>query len=778
MKVCHTIISIDKESGGTSTYLQLLANELVSNIDIDIVTNRSKNPLLFDKNVNIHFVENYDLFNKIYVNKIKRKLLIKDFDIFHGNGLWQYPVHRMAQFARKRNIPYILSPHGMLEPWALNSHRLKKQIGLFLFQFKDLEKATCLHATSFMEAENIRKLGFKNPIAIIPNGIDLTEFKLPGLKEANESRTLLFLSRIHPKKGIEILIEAWSLIDTSIRKSWQVKIAGNGEPQYLASLKKLIEDKGLENEILIIGAKFGKEKLSTYQQADLFVLPTYSENFGIVIAEALACGVPVITTKGTPWEELLTYNAGWWINIGVGSLVNTLNIALNLTSDELKSMGLNGHRLVEENYSIVSVSKKMLELYEYILNDTSLPAFIDINSTHDKSNQDTKVVPNSNYEGISIQHVISSIDLHSGGPSRSVTELCSELINCGIRSNITSIASDYPLIPEELIDNIHLISNNRLQLVRLKNQLNNLINQKKISLIHCHGIWQITPHIAARLARKTNLPYIISPRGMLEPWALNEGKWKKKLGLRLYQNDDLANAVCIHATSQMEARNIRNLGFKNPIAVIPNGIDMSKFPLSEQKKQKLHTLLFLSRIHPKKGIEILIEAWSNLDKNTRQNWQIKIAGNGEKGYIADLQNLISEKGLDNDIHIIGPRYRNAKILEYQQADLFVLPTYSENFGIVVAEAMACGVPVITTKGTPWEELNTQKAGWCIEIGLAPLTETLSKALLLSDNERILIGLNGRKLVEENYSIESISKKMIQLYKWVLFRGEKPEFIIL
>lgn len=186
--------------------------------------------------------------------------------------------------------------------------------------------------------------------------------------------------------------------------------------------------------------------------------------------------------------------------------------------------------------------------------------------------------------------------------------------------------------------------------------------------------------------------------------------------------------------------------------------------------------MFLSRIHPKKGIEMLIEAWLRLDPRIKTGWQIEIAGNGDPIYIETLQRTIDEKGLRKEIQIIGPQFGEDKLATYQCADLFVLPTYSENFGIVVAEALACGIPVITTKGTPWEALNTRNAGWWIDIGAEPLVKALKQAMKLSEQELQQMGQNGRKLVEENYSIESVASKMVRLYDWILKGGEKPEFV--
>jgi len=373
MKILHTISSIDKNSGGTSTYLQILSNELVKNISLGIATISTNNPLLMDKKTNL-FQANPSFLG--YSKELKTYLTQINTDILHGNGMWQYPVHAMAKSARIRQIPYILSPHGMLEPWALNAGKWKKKLAMVLFQRKDLKNAVCIHATARMEAENIRKLGFKNPIAVIPNGIQLNEFPINNKKLRQNKKTILFLSRIHQKKGIELLIEAWQKTETTLRQNWKIEIAGNGKEGYIESLQKLIDEKGLTQEISIIGAQFGEAKLATYYRSDLFVLPTYSENFGIVVAEALACGVPVITTKGTPWEELNTCNAGWWIEIGVEPLTKALNQAMQLSDEERQFMGQNGRKLVEGNYSIEAVATKMVRLYQWILMEGEKPEFV------------------------------------------------------------------------------------------------------------------------------------------------------------------------------------------------------------------------------------------------------------------------------------------------------------------------------------------------------------------------------------------------------------------
>jgi glycosyltransferase involved in cell wall biosynthesis len=380
MKVLHNISGLNIYSGGPSLSVYLLVKELrAKGIDAEILSFGTKD--LNDKMIStddfIKTIEPPGSLKLGYSNSFARFLKMNtDYDIYHGHGLWQMPVHQMSSVARQINKPYIISPRGMLEPWSLEQSKLKKKLALWFYQYKDIASANCIHATSKMEAENITKLSFNNPIAVIPNGINLSEYPMSKEKIQNSKKTILFLSRIHPKKGIELLIDAWAKTEKQIRKDWVIKIAGNGESFYINELNLLIKRMNLENEIEIIGAKFGEDKINTYQQADLFVLPTYSENFGIVVAEALACGVPVITTKGAPWEELNTNNAGWWIDIGVEPLAKALTEAMQLSDNERKQMGINGRKLVEENYSIESVAQKMIQLYEWILYKQEKPKFI------------------------------------------------------------------------------------------------------------------------------------------------------------------------------------------------------------------------------------------------------------------------------------------------------------------------------------------------------------------------------------------------------------------
>jgi glycosyltransferase involved in cell wall biosynthesis len=180
-------------------------------------------------------------------------------------------------------------------------------------------------------------------------------------KENN--RVFLFLSRIHPKKGIELLLEA---IKKTSKENFSVIIAGTGDEKYIKSLISLTKNYKIENRVSFVGAVYGKEKWQLYKQVDCFILPTHSENFGIVIAEALATGVPVITTTGTPWSELNEFDCGWWIDLSVDTIKDTIEKALSLSANELSIMGSNGRNFIKEKYEIKSVTQNMYEFYKKI----------------------------------------------------------------------------------------------------------------------------------------------------------------------------------------------------------------------------------------------------------------------------------------------------------------------------------------------------------------------------------------------------------------------------
>lgn len=393
MRVLHVISSISRQGGGPSRSSQgLVAGLCAAGVDAWLMTlQHGEKP----------WIKGVDKF--INGGKFEDALVRVKPDLVHVHGIWQYGLHRCVVACHQREIPYVIAPRGMLETWSLKTKWLKKRIARWLYQDHDLRMAAALHATAESEAEQLRRLGFENPVIISPNGVNVPEADKPIMQggeaavkcrasncpsestlksvssSPEKSNRVLFVSRMHPKKGVLELVEAWAKVRP---QGWQCELVytlnGDEERAYEAEMKKRIVALGLSyadmqdassmmaTDFILTGPLNDREKWSAYARTDLFVLPTYSENFGIVVAEALWAGVPVITTKGTPWSELVDRKCGWWIDIGVEPLMMALREAMSLTNEERAAMGARGRKLVEEKYTWKAVCTAMIEGYRKI----------------------------------------------------------------------------------------------------------------------------------------------------------------------------------------------------------------------------------------------------------------------------------------------------------------------------------------------------------------------------------------------------------------------------
>jgi glycosyltransferase involved in cell wall biosynthesis len=288
-------------------------------------------------------------------------------DILHDNGIWWRQNHRLARLSQKRGIPRMVSIRGMLEPWAIKHKRIKKAFAWRLYQRRDLAHAQYHHTTSETEYENLKRLGLGVPICMIPNGIDSPDLEEGGCGKANAKgrwRTALFLGRLYPVKGLPNLIEAWKQLKPS---GWVLQIAGPDEAGYQAQLEKLVSAAGLNEHISFLGPVDETKKRCVFREAELFVLPSHSESFGMAIAEALAHGLPVLTTTGTPWAKLLEHDCGWWVAPTADAIVAALRDATSRDPDTLHAMGMKGRALVTTEFRWDRVAKQFASAYEELL---------------------------------------------------------------------------------------------------------------------------------------------------------------------------------------------------------------------------------------------------------------------------------------------------------------------------------------------------------------------------------------------------------------------------
>ena len=361
MTILHYIPSIDEASGGVGAYMQLLTRDLGTMCELHVVTHRSENERKLE-GCSLHYISKRWLTWDNCKAEFLRLLEAVKQDIVHVNCCWTPLCSQVTFWAKSRGYKVVYTPHGMLEPWILRRHYWTRKVpAILLYQRRAIRWADRLHATAESEKKNLLRLGWNRQVQVIGNCVDVDGIVMKSSWERRKS--ILFLSRVHVKKGINFLIEAVAQLKEEM-EGYVVKIAGPGEEAYINELKGLAERLGVGDRVEFVGSVYGEAKFDLYRDADLFVLPTHSENFGIVVTEALACGTPVITTKGTPWEELESWHCGWWTEIGTEATVEALRGFLPLDVKELEGMGRNGRRLVEERYSCQRIAREFMEMYK------------------------------------------------------------------------------------------------------------------------------------------------------------------------------------------------------------------------------------------------------------------------------------------------------------------------------------------------------------------------------------------------------------------------------
>lgn len=312
-----------------------------------------------------------------------------DVDLVHTHGLWTFLSMVATKWRRETGRPNLVSPHGMLDQWALRNSRIKKQLAGFVFEKNHLAGAACIHALSQAEADSIREYGLSNPICLIPNGVEIPALSPTRLAPpwdfgvSTEKKVLLFLGRIHPKKGLSNLLQALA----ELRKfephreklnGWVLCIAGWDEMGHEESLRAQTDKLGLKDNVRFIGPLIGERRESAYRNADAFVLPSLSEGLPVSVLEAWAFGLPVIMTKQCNLPEGEEAGAAILTEPDPESLAAALKCLLVLSTSDLELMGCRGRALVEERFGWSKIAEQMLEVYEWMLGRRSPPSCVHV----------------------------------------------------------------------------------------------------------------------------------------------------------------------------------------------------------------------------------------------------------------------------------------------------------------------------------------------------------------------------------------------------------------
>jgi glycosyltransferase involved in cell wall biosynthesis len=378
-----------------------------------------------------------------------------------------------------------------------------------------------------------------------------------------------------------------------------------------------------------------------------------------------------------------------------------------------------------------------------------------------------------------IIQVLDSMAEEASGPSQSVPRLCAALGERGANVELLTIgdsavaakgwrhrafAPGFASVP-------------LLRRLRFSHRLAAALNEaaRTADVIHAHGLWLMANIYPAAAARRAGKPFILSPRGMLAKDALAISARKKTMLWALAQGRAARAAACLHATSEQEYRDIRAFGLSAPVAIIRNGIDVPPVSPEPAVDGESRTLLYLGRLHPHKGIDQLLEAFLRIGPR-HLDWRLDIAGPLDSDYARSLETRVG-KSAASRIRFLGALYGAEKMKAYGRAQLFVLPSRSENFAMTVAEALSAGTPVICSKGAPWAGLETHGCGWWIEPRADQLVAALERAMCLDRRSLAAMGQAGRAWMAADFGWDAVAADMQSVYAWLGGRGARPSCVV-
>lgn len=363
----------------------------------------------------------------------------------------------------------------------------------------------------------------------------------------------------------------------------------------------------------------------------------------------------------------------------------------------------------------------------------------------------------------------------AGGLYFTITELTKALHRKGVDVTVVGCDDEYSAEDRAAYGNVpvrpYIVTNLPiLKTFGYSYNLLDLLEEIEPDIIHVQGIWMYNSWAAKLYKNKhPNTKIVIEPHGMLDPWAVKNSAWKKKLVGHLYEYDNLNNADYIHALCKSEEDSIQNLGLKAPVAIIPNGINLPDINQVGQKPKE-KSLLYIGRIHPKKGLIHLVEAIDAIVKNQPEvikGWSIRIAGWDQNGYQKKLEELIIENGIDQYIQFVGPKFGNEKAIELTQASAFILPSYSEGLPMSILEAWSYGLPTLMTEYCNLPEGFVHNAALRMEPNKDSVKDTLISLFLMSENDLADMGRNAMALVSEQFTWDKIAEQTISLYNSLL-----------
>lgn len=387
IKVLHLLNHVSRRSAGLYTSVQSLSKALhVEGVDVSalgLADDMTADDIPKWQPVTARAVKITGPRSFYYSQKLLPAIVESAPDILHSHGIWHYPSLAANRFSRRKQMPYLITIHGMLDPWALGNSRLKKRVAGWLFEDEHLKNAACLCALCESEARSIRAYGLKNPICVVPNGTDLpvaisSPHPPPGQGLIPQyQNVLLYLGRLDPKKNLLNLVKAWALVanqNSEYAKTWTLIIAGTDRLGHTMELKALVRELGLGSRIQFIGPQYDEAKSSSLRGAMAFILPSLSEGLPMSVLEAWSYGLPVVMTPECNLPEGFARRAAIKIGQNPDAIADGLVLLLEMSASERAAMGHNGRKLVEERFTWPKIASDMRAVYEWILAGGPAPA--------------------------------------------------------------------------------------------------------------------------------------------------------------------------------------------------------------------------------------------------------------------------------------------------------------------------------------------------------------------------------------------------------------------
>jgi glycosyltransferase involved in cell wall biosynthesis len=694
------------------------------------------------------------------------------FDAVVLHGLWNYSSWGAWRALRNQSTPYYVFSHGMMDPWFRHHYPLKHLAKLcywWLCEGRVLRDATAVLFTSDEERLRARRVfyghsykeytvryGTSRPISNADSDKAAFLAECPALKG---KRFLLFLSRIHPKKGCDLLIQAFANCRNAIAADIDLVIAGPDQVGWVSHLQDLAKRLRVDDRIHWPGMLTGSRKWGAFRAADALILPSHQENFGIVVAEAMACSTPVlISDKVNIWREVEASNGGFVEPDTATGTERLMRRFCDLVPDERREMAVAARDGFSKYFDSEAASPNFAEVIGFAPRpDVSTP-------------KKTRVL-----------QIIRSTNPESGGPIESLLRTSEVLLRDGHEVEAVSLESEeeaalrgfaFPLVA--LGRGFTRFGYNPALASWVRQ------NADRFDAAVVHGLWNYSSFGAWRGLRKQTVPYFIYSHGMMDPWFRRQYPLKhiaKIVYWWLIEGRVLRDAAGVLFTCEEECVRSRRVfyghNYKERVlrfgTADPDGNNseaekaafFSAFPALGQKR----FLLFLSRIHPKKGCELLLQAFSEIAVPVCRDLDLVLAGPDPVGWVPELKSVASKLGIEDRVHWPGMLNGSVKWGAFRSAEAMILPSHQENFGIVVAEAMACSTPVlISDKVNIWREVNSSQGGLVEPDTLEGTRNLIRRFLALSQEERAQMRKAARLGFLRHFEVAATASDLLQLIK--------------